>query len=232
MKTKAINALVFYYPDNMVKFNIFVLKIIREGFIQVNNKTINSRIQNKKDSSADWEINNPILLNGEIAIVETTNGIKMKIGDGLTNYIDLPFFLDNILTEIENKIKSATTIPSGMIMIWSGSQSEIPYGWVLCNGQNGTPDLTDKFVIGAGTSYNVNDEGGEASHTLTIDEIPTHSHGSNYPVVPDSSGGGVEGYVWNFNSYDYGKIGTTASGGGQSHNNMPPYYSLCYIMKV
>jgi hypothetical protein len=46
-------------------------------------------------------------------------------------------------------------IPVGGIILWSGSIASIPTGWALCNGSNGTPNLMDKFIIGAGNSYNV-----------------------------------------------------------------------------
>lgn len=217
----------------------------------MSNKIINSRIQIKKDNSINWEVNNPVLLDGEIAIVKMTDSIKLKIGDGATNYIDLPFFLDDVLTEMENKIKSASTIPSGMIMIWSGSQSDIPNGWVLCNGQNNTPDLTDKFVIGAGSNYSIGNTGGEISHTHK------YKVGSRpfYGTLSGEDSKGIMAYDYTTNSFKEGiKI---ASGedtrvndatvlsyniaaphfmGSEANvsttSNMPPYYALCYIMKL
>ena len=66
--------------------------------------------------------------------------------------------------------------PAGAIVAWSGSVDAIPVGWALCNGENGTPDLRDKFILGAGGSYSVGAAGGEAAHTLTTLEIPDHNH--------------------------------------------------------
>jgi len=59
----------------------------------------------------------------------------------------------------------------GMIMLWSGSTGTVPSGWALCNGANGTPNLRDRFIVGAGGSYAVNATGGSANATL-----PSHSH--------------------------------------------------------
>lgn len=59
----------------------------------------------------------------------------------------------------------------GMIMIWSGSTGSIPSGWALCNGSSGTPDLRNRFIVGAGSTYAVNATGGSANATL-----PSHSH--------------------------------------------------------
>ncbi len=68
-------------------------------------------------------------------------------------------------------------VPSGVIVLWSGSIASIPSGWVLCNGLNGTPDLRDRFIVGAGSTYAVAATGGSATHTLTTSEMPTHNHG-------------------------------------------------------
>ena len=65
----------------------------------------------------------------------------------------------------------ANGIPSGAIILWSGSIGSIPSGWLLCNGSSGTPDLRDRFVVGAGTTYAVDATGGSANATL-----PSHTH--------------------------------------------------------
>lgn len=68
-------------------------------------------------------------------------------------------------------------VPKGGIIMWSGAVDAVPAGWALCNGQNGTPNLRDRFVVGAGGSYNLDDRGGETGHSLTLGEMPTHNHG-------------------------------------------------------
>jgi len=67
-------------------------------------------------------------------------------------------------------------IPSGVITLWSGSIISIPSGWVLCNGSNSTPDLRDRFVVGAGSTYAVNATGGANTVTLDATMIPAHTH--------------------------------------------------------
>jgi len=54
---------------------------------------------------------------------------------------------------------------SGIIAIWSGSIATIPSGWVICDGNNGTPDLRNNFVVGAGDTYAVDANGGAVSHS-------------------------------------------------------------------
>lgn len=67
-------------------------------------------------------------------------------------------------------------IPSGFIGMWSGAIGAIPSGWFLCDGTNATPDLRDRFIVGAGSSYAVGAIGGSNSVTLTESQLPTHTH--------------------------------------------------------
>ena len=76
------------------------------------------------------------------------------------------------------------TIPSGGIILWSGSSSSIPTGWVLCNGSNGTPNLTNRFVIGAGSGYGVGSTGGSADATLV-----SHSHTTDSIIEMNNTNG-------------------------------------------
>lgn len=124
---------------------------------------------------------------------------------------------------------AGASLPSGLIAIWKGSTSTIPDGWALCNGQNGTPDLRDKFVLGAGNSYGVGNTGGEKTHTLTVSEMPSHSHSvrsGSSSVVAGSGASSTSAVRYSYDSY------SGSAGGGSAHNNMPPYYALCYIMRV
>ena len=71
----------------------------------------------------------------------------------------------------------STGIPSGVILLWSGASNNIPSGWVLCNGSNSTPDLRDRFVVGAASGYAVGAQGGATSVTLSTSQLPSHTHG-------------------------------------------------------
>jgi hypothetical protein len=71
---------------------------------------------------------------------------------------------------------AAAAIPVGLISLWYGAVEAVPGGWALCDGLNGTPDLRDKFVMGAGLSYPVGGTGGAASVALTTDHLPSHAH--------------------------------------------------------
>lgn len=194
------------------------------------NIDLNARIKHKRDSAINWSTNNPVLLKGECIIVDMDDGsVRIKIGDGINNFISLPYADD----DLRNIISEIPIIPPGAIILYSGST--IPDGWALCDGNNGTPDLTDRFVIGAGKSYQVNDTGGEAEHILTIDEMPKHSHKMKYDSIGWTAikqSHGTDGIVENTTSSYDGQYSTEEVGNGNAHNNMPPYYALCYIMKI
>lgn len=123
-----------------------------------------------------------------------------------------------------------SSIPSGLICIWSGSSSNIPNGWTLCDGNNNTPDLRDRFVLGAGNSYAVGAADGEEEVTLTVAQIPNHNH--NITLGYEARGGNASTRVYAPSGRNSSTETTQSVGDGQPHNNMPPYYALCFIMKL
>jgi microcystin-dependent protein len=162
-------------------------------------------------------------------------------------------------------------VPLGVIVMWSGAVNAVPAGWALCNGTNGTPDLRDRFVVGAGSTYAVGAIGGANTVTLTSGQMPSHTHsvtgatgsagehthtitdpGHAHGYVTDTSGAsgstGTGATVLSNATTDTATTGitvnlagahthtfsgtTTVTGGGQAHENRPPYLALAYIMKV
>ena len=141
-------------------------------------------------------------------------------------------------------------IPSGIIVMWSGTT--IPTGWLLCDGTNSTPDLRNRFIVGANNNsktgittqagptfdvstgvrdsvYDPGDVGGETSHQLTIAELAAHTHGRGaiYPGSgPEQNQSGSAEDRTSFNQQ------TTSTGGDEYHENRPPYYALAFIMKA
>jgi microcystin-dependent protein len=82
----------------------------------------------------------------------------------------------------------AALVPTGIITLWSGAISAVPVGWAFCNGTSGTPDLRDRFVVGAGTTYAVGDTGGANSVTLDATMIPSHTHSVSASGTTAASG--------------------------------------------
>jgi hypothetical protein len=147
---------------------------------------------------------------------------------------------------------TGTTIPTGMISLWYGSIGSVPLGWYLCDGTNGTPDLRDRFVVGAGSTYSVAATGGSAdaivvSHTHTATSTstvtdPGHVHGvfsagqkcptggSEQPLGPSTASGYSTASA--VTGVTVATSTTNASTGVSGTNaNLPPYYALAYVMK-
>ena len=132
------------------------------------------------------------------------------------------------------------TVPVGGIIMWSGSLNQIPDGWVLCNGQtsNGqkTPDLSGKFVVGYSASdsdYAIGKTGGEAKHRLLESEMPSHSHNIKFRSYDLVASWKDQRSFYSVSKGSEDQTKTTASAGGnQAHENRPPYYALCFIMRV
>ena len=111
-------------------------------------------------------------------------------------------------------------LPTGIISIWSGAIVDIPTGWALCDGSGGTPDLRDRFIVGAGSSYSVADTGGAINHTHSFTS-DAHNHTFN-------SGSGLAGGAYLSNTTS----NNVASGTTDAEDGRPPYYSLAFIMKT
>ena len=178
--------------------------------------------------------------------------------------------------------------------MWSDASNDIPIGWTLCNGSNGTPDLQNRFIIGAGSTYAVNATGGSTTKTISMSNLPAHNHSafisgiscasagahthnisgsiSGGSVYVEISGGnirinsalhvhtnGVGTYLRIDDSSSAGALpvngaspssmssvsngahkhsitgGTVTvnnTGSGSAFDIMPPYYTLCFIMKL
>lgn len=112
----------------------------------------------------------------------------------------------------------AQAVPSGVISMWSGSLATIPSGWSLCDGTNGTPDLRDKFIVGAGSSYSVSDTGGENSHILTSSELPSHSHAEGTLSADEGGSHSHTGSTSNTGSHSHSFSGNTSNTGSHSHS--------------
>jgi microcystin-dependent protein len=148
-------------------------------------------------------------------------------------------------------------IPQGVIVMWSGAINQIPEGWALCDGFNGTPNLRDRFIVGAGNSYGMGAFGGsnfinlQHSHTVNSHaHLIGHTHDySGTTTLPDLNGpvdrNGDNYRADEHHSHTY--FGTTsgpsqgASGDASPGTNnqlsttqdiRQAYFALAFIMKL
>jgi len=179
---------------------------------------------------------------------------------------------------VDAAVKKAT--PRGIIGVWRGTENDIPSDWALCDGTRDTPDLRDRFIVGAGGGYAVASTGGAALVALSEAQLPSHTHtawtdaqgnhqhtgstdaqghhqhsysghvkavpfayagGGGNPGVgmPSNSAGVTDAtgqHSHSFTTSETGQhthaIGINATGNGHAHENRPPYYALCFIMKL
>lgn len=220
-----------------------------DGWVSINGELMPFVGGVKKDKIIVEEITDTEIFGDD---VENSVYFKKTAKLGITGGNDFTDFVRaKSIAQIEDGLNK-----KGMITMWSGSVSAVPSGWGLCDG-GGTParpDLRGRFIVGYDSTkadYNaIGKTGGEEKHTLTESEMPSHRHsappqngvdgmpsvgelglvrrtagGENKTAQIDSAGAGVEVDV----SMVYAM---PAAGGGQSHENRPPYYTLAYIIKL
>lgn len=111
-------------------------------------------------------------------------------------------------------------IPIGGIILWSGSIASIPSGWALCDGSNGTPNLRNRFVVGAGGAYSVDETGG--SDTATTSSSGNHNHGGTNGHALTSGQIPSHSHTQRFRNVDGANVGNTNSGLARSGSDAVP----------
>jgi len=124
------------------------------------------------------------------------------------------------LVSVPYALNAGSGIPSGAIIMWSGNQENIPDGWALCDGTNGAPDLRDRFIIGAGKAYNKGDTGGSLTH-VHQENYQSHTIAWNAQNNEEST-----------NDHDAVRKNLLNGSYTLESSSLPPFYSLCFIMKL
>ena len=164
-------------------------------------------------------------------------------------------------SEVEALIGAISVIPAGVISIWSGATATVPSGWKLCDGSGGTPDLRNRFVMGAvAGSSSVGLTGGSKdavaishNHTGSTNSTGNHYHlqgepstgGGSFHGMQNHGGGDLkdraslvaglinhQAYITNTTGAHAHTFTTSTNGVAGTDKNLPPYYTLAYIMKL
>lgn len=152
---------------------------------------------------------------------------------------------ETLLVRRGGAVSGGIVIEPGLIVEWYGLSSAVPNGWLLCDGQNDTPDLRDKFIVGAGATYAIGNTGGSADAVLithTHADSTTSTSGSHIHGMRTSSDGGVYqgprfgnqtgGNSALSNNVHSHTVTISNEGVSATNANLPPYYGLFHIIKV
>jgi hypothetical protein len=138
------------------------------------------------------------------------------------------------LVSVPYALNAGSGIPKGVIVMWSGNPGNVPEGWALCDGQNQTPDLRDRFIVGTGGGYLVGNTGGSTQinldshkHNLSSDQFKINSDGSHTHAVTGSTTGIPSGFNFdprirnnsdeNYMGHQHNISGTAQSAGSHTH---------------
>lgn len=183
---------------------------------------LNTKCQQRNDTAVNWVLVNPILLRGELGIELDTG--KIKIGNGSTPWINLPY-LGMGLTQ--NDILNFV-YPIGSIKMSTDNvnPSDVIGGVWTRWGNGRVPISVDDNQEEFRLPENV---GGEKEHTLTIDEIPSHNHNVSTEINGTRT---ISNFLQQVEvpRYEEHLVETSLTGGGEAHNNLPPYIT-CYFWK-
>lgn len=191
---------------------------------KVTTNTTNIKTNTTNITSIDTRVTK---LENKVADKSDYEGLKTKVDTNTTNIATNT----TDITNIKNKIKNLQdSMPIGSIIMFNGKAEEIPSGWAICDGTNGTPNLIDRFIL---ASTYAGGTGGASQVTLTVSQLPPHRHRLKkcwYGKADNANDRQVVRWDETIGTND--QILTEETGLGLPINIMPPYYRLIYIMKV
>lgn len=210
------------------------------------NNAIRELMAQVKDMQSGTDSDN-FAVGGNLTVTGTATGTTPSITDDTTKFATTAFVRD--------------IVPTGVIVMWSGTVATIPSGWLICDGTNSTPDLRDRFVIGArqdnsgvantNVTGSLTQTGGTkdaivVSHTHTATSSvtdPGHKHGMRTDSAtinagtPESRFRGSNAFNTTGDLMATATTGITVAtsisteGSSGTNQNLPPYYALAFIMK-
>ena len=207
------------------------------GVVNIASAGIMTTVKGKLNVDEAVTLDSTLDVTGDTSVTtfDSTGATSLATNGGAVNIAS-----SGVMTTIKGELTvnnvSYAHVPSGVIVMWSGSINDIPLGWVLCDGLNGTPNLSGKFIVGYSTSdsdyNNVNNSGGNKEFTITLDNLPQHDHGATvhqsqshihgiqggshtHPASSDQKGG----HIHNINELKV-SVGKYGGANGGSYNSV------------
>jgi microcystin-dependent protein len=169
---------------------------------------------------------NFIVGNGSTWVAESGATVRTSLGLGTAATLNVGTSANNIvqlngsaqLPAVDGSLLTGiVAIPTGAILLWSGSTGTIPSGFVICDGTNSTPDLRDRFIVGAGNTYAVDATGGANTVALSEAELAAHTHSVSGTTASDGDHThNVSGNT--SNTGDHTHNGSTSNTGAHAHS--------------
>ena len=189
------------------------------------------------DTDRDFEDGNtdPVLTLRKAEFTATPSGDNIELSP------TSGYYLDTVVRRASyavGDIRMMTVLTDLFDGTGLGTDTSVERGFALCNGNNGTPDLSGKFIVGYSESVGdydtIGNTGGEEEHQLTQAELPDYT----IPYTINKEQNGTLGVSGSFASTQLGlndasaNLAISSGGSDQPHENRPPYYVLAYVMKV
>lgn len=175
-------------------------------------------------------------------IAAVTDPIVQQLKDDLVALdTDLRRQMSDLEDDIDESIGTISTGFIGQICAYYGAldgSNRVPGAedWALCDGAiysgTQTPDLRGRFIVGEGSGYSYNNTGGASSVTLSVSQIPSHTHTVTDTYIAQGTTGGFSSADFNGMYLTSASRTSSSVGGGSSHENNPPYRALRWVMKV
>lgn len=180
------------------------------------------------DGASGGHINGNISVDGDVAI--NINQFVVRATSGVGIGTDTPSSALDVRGEIRSEVGGVDyfMVPQGAIIMWSGLISDIPDGWALCDGNNGTPDLLSRFIFGVPSGENPGAIGGTTQHAHTVDIDPFQSNVPNHAWLGAGSAFPTS-FLADYNHWHMVDPPITIS---STNAHYPPYYRLAFIMKL
>ena len=191
---------------------------------KVTTNTTNIKTNTTNITSIDTRVTK---LENKVADKSDYEDLKTKVDTNITNIATNTTDITNIKNEIKN-LQDA--MPIGSIIMFNGKAEEIPSGWAICDGTNGTPNLIDRFIL---ASTYCGGTGGASQVTLTVSQLPPHKHKVAKCWYGKADNANDRQVVrWDETVDTNSQVWTGETGLGMPIDIMPPYYRLIYIMKI